>query len=223
MESLSGMRESVWFFSDEGSVENYLFEAQGDSQPIFHGVQEEMSQLNDFCVLCIKETSKHLVDLRRRAKRFRDGMDHIEHPDFGNVSTEVAWSIEEFEIPTWDETEKFLVKAMCLILLSAFTEKVLKELSMYLAPPEATRLKRRPREGEIAGLLRYLRESCGLEFEEPESSWEVRSKCRVIRNDFAHGRWSAVKNAISDVRLSEAFKAVTALFREIDTASVIQE
>ena len=88
-----------------------------------------------------------------------------------------------------------MVRAMCLILLSAFVEKCLKDLASYLAPPKALRFKRKGGEGEIAALLSYLQQTCALDFEEPESSQAVREKCRNIRNDFAHGRWTPSKRA----------------------------
>jgi hypothetical protein len=111
---------------------------------------------------------------------------------------------------------------MSLLLLAIFSEKCLKDLAKYLAPPEATGFKRKSGETEISGLLRYLNSTCALEFKEPEASRLVREKCRSIRNDFAHGRWDAVNAAIADYPLRTAFGAVTALFGAIDAASAIE-
>jgi len=166
----SDLFNSAWLTSDEADKKNYLYVARDDSQPIFHGLQEDMAQLNDFCFLCVEGASKHLAELQRTVKRYRTGEEQAKHPDFGDISDEVAWGLEEFDIPRWQDTEQFMVRAMCLILLSAFVEKCLKEFASYFAPPEALRFKRKGGEGET-----------------------IREKCRSIRNDFAHGRWDDVK------------------------------
>jgi len=218
----SDLYDSNWLWSDGADIKNYLYMAGDDSQPIFHGVQEEMAQLNDFCLLCIDGTSKHLAELQRTVKRYRDGKERADHPEFGDVSNEVVSALESFYIPRWQDTETFLVRAMCLILLSAFTEKSLKDLALYLAPAEAPRFKRKAGEAEIGALVRYLQETCALHFEEPESSQAIREKCRSIRNDFAHGRWDVLNASIADQSLSTAFGAVTELFYAIDEASAIR-
>src|SRR5262249_6252533 len=157
-----------------------------DAEAIFIGIEEDMAQLNDFCRLCIEATSSHLAEMQRR----------LRHPEVGDVSDDFDHALEEFYIPRWQETERFMVRAMSLLLLSAFSEKCLKELADYLAPAEVRRFKRKGGEAEISALLNYLKKTCGLKFEEPEASRFVREKCRHIRNDFAHGRWDNVKAAI---------------------------
>ena len=215
------LHNSNQLLSEETDIRNYLYMAANDSQPIFHGIQEDMAQLNDFCLLCIDTTSKQLADLRRTVKRYQAGELRAHHPDLGDITSDAEWALEEFEIPRWQETEEFMVRAMCLILLSAFVEKSLIELTNYLAPREAPRCKRKAGETETGALIRHLRQICGLHFEEPESSRAIREKCRRIRNDFAHGRWDAVKVSIADQSLSAAFGAVTDLFDAIDGASAI--
>jgi hypothetical protein len=141
----------------------------------------------------------NLAELQRTMKRYQaGGTASAHHADFGDVSSDAEWALAEFEIPRWLETEGFMVRAMCLILLSAFVEKCLIELTDYLAPSKAPRCKRKPGETEIGALMRHLRQTCVLDFEEPESSQAIREKCRRIRNDFAHGRWDAVKVSIPD-------------------------
>jgi hypothetical protein len=196
----SGLHDSAWLTSDNADIKNYLYMAGDDSQPIFHGIQEDMAQLNDFCLLCVEGTSKHLAELQRTVKRYHTGEERAEHPDCGDISDQVAWGLEEFDIPRWQDTERFMVRAMCFILLSAFVEKCLKDLATYLAPPEALRFKRKGGEGEIAALLSYLHQTCALDFEEPDLSQTIREECRRIRNDFAHGRWDEVKATIADPR-----------------------
>ena len=84
MSTSSGLYDSSWLTSGEADIKNYLYVARDDSQPIFHGIQEDMAQLNDFCLLCVEGTSKHLVELQRTVKRYRTGEERAEHPDFGD-------------------------------------------------------------------------------------------------------------------------------------------
>ncbi len=218
----SDLYDSTWLSSAGTDINNYLYMAQDDSQPIFHGIQEEIARLNDFCLLCIDGTSKQLAELQRKVKQYRDGEERAVDPEFDDLSNEVAWALEEFDIPRWQETERFLVRAMCLILLSAFTEKSLKSLASYLAPAEAPCFKRKAGKTETGALVRYLQETCALNFEEPEPSQAIREKCRRLRNDFAHGRWDVLSASIADESLSTAFGAVTELFYAIDEASAIR-
>jgi hypothetical protein len=222
MNTTDDLTESDWLIFGDSEICNYLFVAGDSSQPIFHGIQEEMAQLNDFCFLSLQSTSNRVKELEQKAKRFRSGEERLEDPNLGDVSSEVAWGIEEFEIPRWKDTEQFMVRAMCLVLLSAFLEKSLKELALYLSDPESVRFKKKSNLGEIASLLIYLKEVCRLEFKEPEASEIAREKCRTIRNDFAHGHWMKVKDNVANYSLSAAFGAVTALMEVIDKASEIQ-
>jgi hypothetical protein len=219
---LSDLSDSASLRSGEPDVNNYLYVAGDDSQPIFHGIEDELAQLNDFCLLCIEGTSERLAGLQETLRGYESGEERVELPDFGDVTDSAADALAVVHIPRWQQTERFMVRAMSLLLLAIFSEKCLKDLAKYLAPPEAPDFKKKSGETEISGLLRYLNSTCALEFKEPEASRLVRDKCRRIRNDFAHGRWDAVNAAIADYPLSSAFGAVTALFDAIDAASSIE-
>jgi hypothetical protein len=214
--------DTDWLESDEPPVENYLYQYGEKSQPVFAGIHQDMAQLNDFCVLCVEGTSKRLADLRELARRLRTGEERIELPDLGDVSGETLDGLGDVAIPGWQETEQFIVRAMILLLLSAFTEKCLKDMAQFLAQPGAPPFRRKGGGSDIAGLLKYLRESCGLKFDEPEASRAIRERCRRIRNDFAHGRWDEVKAGVAGESLRNAFGAVTVLFNAIDAASAIE-
>jgi hypothetical protein len=219
---LSDLSDSAWLMSGEAEVNNYLYFAGDDSQPIFHGIEEEMAQLNDFCVLCTEGISERLAGLQETLRGYESGEKRVQLPDFGDVIDAAADALAVRFIPRWEQAERFLVRAMSLLLLSVFSEKCLKELANYLAPAEAPRFKRKGRDAEISALLKYLNSTCALEFEEPEQSRLVREKCRHLRNDFAHGRWDKVEAEIAGYSLCTAFGAVTALLEAIDAASVIE-
>jgi hypothetical protein len=221
MKNSHGMFDSLMHGSEDGQFQRYLFEAEGNSQPIFYGVTEEMAQLNDFCMLCLDATSSHLAKLKDAARRYSNREEIVEHPDFGDVTDMAEDGLREIEIPRWKDTEEFMVRAMCLVLLSAFLENSLKAIAKVLRPPDAPPFKRKGAGGEIDAVLSYLRSSCGLEFVEQEASRTIREKCRAVRNSFAHGQWEKVRKSLADVSLPEAFLAASQLFRSIDQASAI--
>jgi hypothetical protein len=232
---LTDLYNSEWLAWDECDVTNYLYQSRVRSQPIFLRIEEDMAQLNDFCVLCIEGTDRNLTELQDTLRGIRSGeLRLVAHPDYdilaqsqgykeeGDVSDGYADCLEKYDIPRYQEMQRFMLRAMSLLLLSAFSEKSLKDLADCLAPPEAPRFKKwKKKKGnlaEVSALMSYLKDICALEFEEPEASRLVREKCQRIRNHFAHGRWDNVKRGIADYPLRTAFSAVTALFDAIDAA-----
>jgi hypothetical protein len=178
-----------------------------------------MAQLNDYCVMCVLQTKKHLSWLRQELNDLESGKQRVVS-SFGDY-TDQAVAFVGGEIRTWENTYGFVTRAMCLLLLSAFTEKSLKTLCLALAPPEQplNRSRKRPDESEIGHYLRYLRDACCLEFTEPEESVAAREACRHIRNDFAHGDWDKVTRHVSHVGLRGAFGALANLLKGIEAAA----
>ena len=182
-----------WFSTDDdegqgGEVPpDYLFRGGRGYSAEFLTIANEMAQLNDYCVMCVLQTRKHLDWLRSELRDLNGGRQRVVST-FGDY-TERAISFVSGEIRTWENTYSFVTRATCLLLLSAFTEKSLRTLCVVFAPPERglNRTRKRPDESEIGHYLRYLRDVCGLSFTEPPESVAAREACRRIRNDFAHG------------------------------------
>jgi hypothetical protein len=232
---LMDLYNSEWLACDECDIPNYLYLSRVRSQPVFLRIEEDMAQLNDFCVLCIEATDRHLTELRDTLRGIRSGeLRLVPHPEYefilaqsqgykedGHVSDDYADCLEKYDIPRFQEMQRFMLRAMSLLLLSAFSEKSLMSLADWLAPAEAPRFmkwrkKNKDHLAEVSVLMKYLRDICVLECEEPKESRLVRQKCQDIRNDFAHGRWDNVQTGIADYSLRSAFAAVTALFHAID-------
>ena len=123
--------------------------------------------------------------------------------------------LEQFEIPLWEDTQEFMSRAMCLILLVAFTEKSLKSLCIAFAPEEVRQPEKFP-QGKVATYLRFLRDECAINFEEPPEAARLRRRCQVIRNNFAHGDWDKVRSEVSGISLRESFAAIASLMYEIN-------
>ena len=213
------MINSDWLIFGECDEPNYLYVANECSQPIFHRIQEEMSQLNDFCLLSLESTYEHVQKLKSYSSKLRSGEDIAFDEAMGDISDDVAWGIEEFQLPIWMDTQQFISRAMCLVLLSALLEKSLKDLVKFFSHNQTVKFKKTKGTGEVESLLIHLNDEFGINFNEPEQSIEARELCRKIRNDFAHGHWDKVKESIRNYRLVSAFAAVAALLTAIDKAT----
>ena len=199
----------------ESTAPNYLFEGKSGRLE-FVLIETEFNQLNDYCVLCLTQTLAKLNELRTELDTFETGKEHLVDPDFGDVTGDYVWSLSALEIPTWEENYSFIAKAMCLILLSFFTEKSLKSLCTSLAPSGRSP-KRRRGESKIGAYVRFLKKECGFDLAEPREFIDVRENCRGIRNSFAHGDWDDIKTEVSGTELAKAFQTVANLLYIIES------
>ena len=206
---------SSWVLSGEAPAANYLFETQSASIE-FVVVATEFAQLNDYCVLCLEQTLGKLNELRGQLGNYKTGREPVIDPTYGDVTRDAIWWLSDFEIPSWEENYHFMAKAMCLILLSFFTEKSLKSLCTAFAPGGKSP-KRKGGESKIGAHIRFLKEECSFDFAEPQAFIDVREECREIRNSFAHGDWDDIKAKVSGTNLAKAFHAIANLFYIIES------
>jgi len=214
------MTEDLYAGDEEGKPE-YLFRAQADSEAVFHGIQEDMERLNDFCAFCIQKTEERLEELNRYAGRSRSGKNRDEDSEMGDITAEVRDGILELEIPNWTEIRRVHVRAMTLLLLGAFTEMSLKVVMQFLCPSESAKFALSSDESSVDQRLRFLREVCKIHFDEPAESLSVRMETMELSAAFARGEWQQTSQAIASLSLPTAFDAISTLLRRIDRASAI--
>lgn len=196
---------------------SYVFQSQFGLVD-FIIIQEEMEQLHEYCFLCLESTTSKLNGLVRNLEDYSTGAKVAEDPEMGDITLLVVDGLREFEIPRWSETQAFLVNAMCLLLLSSLAERSLKSLCISLSPAGINFKHPNKSMSKTAAYIFYLQHSCGLAFEEPADAASVRENCRVMRNDFAHGDWDAVRTNINAQPLRKAFEAYAILFEKIESA-----
>ena len=61
MEDNYELFDSRLLASGEAPVQDYLFH-NSDGLVTFVAIEEDMAQLNDYCLLCLEGTSKHVTD-----------------------------------------------------------------------------------------------------------------------------------------------------------------
>lgn len=110
-------------------VRDYLFRSRSGLIQ-FVEIEEEMSQLNDFCHLFLVKSFQKVEELREETENFDSGKEKLVDPNFGDVSSNIVWYNEDFLIPMWNDTYDFVARANCIIMLTAFLERSLKSLCL---------------------------------------------------------------------------------------------
>ena len=181
----------------------------------FIEIDEDMAQLNDFCVHFLSATCANIQELEHESRHGQGGVFQGIGGEELDISIEDVRDGAAVQLDVWQDTGEFLARANCLLLLACFTEKSLLSLckGMDCGTPRA-----RPGQSKVAACLDFLKEKGGLTFEEPELSIQVRKQCSQVRNFFAHGDWDNCREQVRRVELPSAFAAVTSLLRAIEQA-----
>jgi hypothetical protein len=201
--------------SGTNEADDYLFHTTS-AVVEFVVIEEEIAQLNDFCVAfteSVERKMSELSDLARDAARGK--LETREGDPFSVTPEDVAFGAE-WQLDSWRDTYEFIAPATCLLLLSCFTEKSLRWLCDQIG--DCREVKTRGAQSKIAAYLIFLRENCKLDFEEPTETSVIREQCRELRNYFAHGEWDACRRVVRDVSVPAAFSSVTRLFEVIESA-----
>lgn len=206
-------------FDDESGspltdVENYLFETQ-TSIHVFWVIDEEMAQLNDYCLLILNAANEKVSDLKSELKDYKSGKQKIHHPEIGDITEDVILGLEEVILPTWQDTYGFTTIATCVLLVQSFIEKSLKSIFYSLAG-ESKRHHQMVGESKIDSYLRKLQEEFGVKFNESGESKQLRKEIASLRNNFAHGDWDEVRKATDSIDLRNVFQMATDIFEGIE-------
>ncbi len=207
------------FFTEDGEVEvvdDYLFRPERVSNE-FWMIAEELAQLNDYCVLSLQEVDAKCRDILKDIEDLELGKAEA-HEKWQGFTSEALMQLEE-ERDIWRDTQNFLTRTSCLVLLLSFTERCLKYLCIRLGPNSTKKVKRIKDKSSIASYMCYLQETCEIPFEEPKEFQYIEQTAREIRNQFAHGDWDELRISGIEIHLKKAFTAVATLFSVIEDAS----
>ena len=201
-------------FIDDNSYLFYTRYGRGS----FIIIQEEMESLNDYCVTSMRFISEEINKLNSDLKKYSSGEDRVDHPDFGDVTSEVIMGLEEFTIPKWKDIQSFLHRANCFLLIYIFMEKSTKTLCITYSSKDKLPLKQKSGLSKLFSHIDYLKNSCGYEFSLPNSFFDIFKQINKIRNSFVHGDWDDVENLSINISLLEVFKLSSLFFQEVEEA-----
>lgn len=211
------LSDEQFILAETASVEPYLFTTiKGRAEFVI--IQEEMEELNDYCVISGNAVKAILKRKQKAYQKYLSGHERAIHPDFGELTDEVISGLEEIVIPKWETIYSFMHQTTSLLLLHTFTERALKGLCDSLAPDGAPTVKQQKGKSKIDSFLYYLSEVCNLQFIEPKGTRSIRDQVRHVRNCFAHGDWDDLERTAQKINLRRAFLLTSALFREIELA-----
>lgn len=195
-------------------IENYLFETQTFIHE-FMVVDEEMAQLNDYCLLILNATNKKISDFKTELEDYKSGKQTAQHSEIGDITEDVISGLEEVIIPTWQDTYGFTTIATCILLIQSFIEKNLKSI-LYSLAGESKKYQQVAGESKIDCYLRKLEEDFGVGFDESSEGKQLRKEINSLRNNFAHGDWGEVRKNIASIDLRNVFQMATNIFEGIE-------
>jgi hypothetical protein len=194
--------------NDDGELPDYLFRSKSHVVE-FVVIDEEMEELNEFCVICDEAAIARVKDVRElRVIDAESGETDEEWTDFMQHCDHLRWS----------HVQEVMVAGMILSMLFAFTEKSLKWLCQRMGPPGWDVGREKFRGPKIDTYVRFLQQKCGLDISMTPEFAAVSRLARPLRNHFTHGDWQAFTENLGTVDLSKAFNAASTQFRAIEDA-----
>lgn len=222
LETYDGLVWSDVFFLEESNHLDldleYLYFSHSDLSQ-FVIIEEEMKDLNDYCVLCLSSVKDKRKKLDQELRDFKAGKSNVivpeEFREFYDPQ-DVVMGLEKFEIPKWDYIQRSMSKSMCVILVFSFLEKSLKSLCVAYKDNQVE--LRISKIEKIGAYIKYLKDECNINFAIEVESLDLINRYKKIRNAFAHGDWDYVDKYTYDFSLSELFATISEIFSSIEKA-----
>jgi hypothetical protein len=133
-------------------ADSYLFQSSTGVVE-FTVIEEEMAQLNDFCVVFTESIERKIGELSAWARsavggEFKDDEGHV----FPITPEDIAFSAD-IQLESWRDTYDFIAPANCLLLLSCFTEKNLRWLCERIGDSREIKTFQPNRAADVTSLI----------------------------------------------------------------------
>lgn len=195
----------------------YLFQERSENL-VFMMIADRMAQLNDFCMSAFDAMQSEERAISAEQADIESGKLRFDDED---------WFYEpngyDFMRDHWGEIGDSYLKGTHILLMACFVEMSVKALAADLQLPTSRPPTKHVRGSEIDLMLAYIRNECRIAFEEPETVKVFLTRCRELRNDFAHGRWEKFCQESRDLSLHEGFDSVAKLLRVIEDGYIARE
>ncbi|WP_026705230.1 hypothetical protein [Flavobacterium soli] len=193
-------------------------------------IEEELKQLYNFCLIFQNAVFDKIKNLKRGKEYLEKNPFEVccnyDGLEFQNI--DFLQGLEEFEIPNWLDTYKFIVPMNQVLLVSIFLEKSLKSLcSEYSVENKSKvyggykiKLKTEIGKSKIETYINYLKENCALKIDASTEVSFFNNKIRRVRNCFVHGDWDEIEEMFLDYNSNDLFIIVSKLLEEIEKAYI---
>ncbi|MFU5804200.1 hypothetical protein [[Pseudomonas] boreopolis] len=173
----------------------------------FFTIFDKLRQLNDYCFNQLLSSERRLRSLT--SQRI-------------SIAANVYYGAEEFDylddnIPMWEDNVEVVGRTTPIVLLCSFLEWGLK-----LVAKELTGVVPRNRghaTSEFEFILKHLRNNAGLSLFIDAELIDNVHVLRGIRNAFAHGNWTTLKQRLDEISLRICFETVSRIFECIEEAA----
>jgi len=181
----------------EGSIDDLsLFSDQG----ALASVEHKWRAVTKYALLVDRSHSTAVRGLRA----FLDEHSKILHDEADALDD---LFVADEELRALSESDSFLVKSVVFLLLVAFTEYARKQIHQLLEPGQPP-----PERHAVKWVLTRL-EAQGVLLDLPqEYETDFRKFCDPVRNNLAHGDWSALGKELHSLDLTKSFLAVAGYF-----------
>lgn len=189
---------------------SYLYSCMNYREP-FIEIAAKLEQINDYCFHQLVAAEKQFAGSLK---------DYVEAEN--SVYSDPA-SVDVFaeDLDFSNENLRSVALATPVILGASFLEWALKKIYrevMGTAPPRKKRGKNTANLSDVEHLLELLKNDCGLEFEGARAAPPALESVRNIRNQYVHGEWGKLGNALEKLSLRQFFGDVSEVLRIIDNA-----
>jgi hypothetical protein len=190
-------------------------------------INEDLHQLYNFCLNFQSSTLDKINSLKEEKTNLESDLFKIqcEYDGLEFRSIDFIHGLEEFEIPTWDNSYNFIVPLNQLLLISIFLEKSLKSLCSEYSPENNSDfyggykiVLQSKRKSKIETYINYLKTVCNLEIKLSQEILLFLDQTRNVRNAFVHGDWDEIGQMFIDFNSNESFIIVSKLLEEIEKA-----
>ncbi|PAU51958.1 hypothetical protein BZL41_26360 [Pseudomonas sp. PIC25] len=196
-----------------------LFETQ-HGRICFVIVEEEMRAVFDLLAGMAESTNSEVEHVCEQRRGLLEG-EVITHDEWGDVSEDVLFGLEEVLLPHARYVQGPLSNIASSLLIFAFLERALRVVARDVAHDSSSVerfLRKNGRAGKIRGYLAFLQHEVALQFGVPPRLEEMLEHERRLRNDFAHGNWDVADRQPRSGFLMKAFETMSELFNALEQA-----
>ncbi len=217
-----GLVDSREFYEDK-ELPYALFSSISSVYP-FVKFEEELAEINDYCVFILSQLEDKLETLIRES----DVPFHLVK-GYRRAEEDTAEDMEELFDPaymfspvtTWKKLSRDINKCTLLLLILSYLESSLNEIAKWFCGERSVPLGRKERgDDEITFYLRKIGQCCACDLTGAlEEELAYIRKVRMIRNRFVHREWDQVDKYYDKFRLCDVFHAVSAIFAGVEKAA----
>jgi hypothetical protein len=200
-DELSGI---YWSENQPSDYENYLYHTK-DGQIEFLIIEDDIKQLNDYLFLASESIIYKIEQISKNYKKYSGIASRItkETLDDWEIANDVIMD-SEFTMPIWQDTLNFLMPAFSTLAIYTVLERSLKYLCYVFCSSQP---KLKPNQSKVSAYLFHLENQ--FSYKANDESYAYIDRCRLIRNNFAHGNWDKVREQQQEINLPELFKSVS--------------